>query len=141
MGDAVRDASGNLDLKQLSDLVFSDSDSLKRLNHMVHPAVRRDFEHGKPSGSMKEIGWCFASLRSCLSPDQMRTATRCGASWRRILRIQRAAKRPGWTPEHVVSRMAHQWPQDKVMEPCAVVLVNDGCEALVPQIVSALDSI
>ena len=141
-GDAVRDASGNLDLKQLSDLVFSDSDSLKRLNHMVHPAVRKDFDAWKAErfdeGNRVVFRESAILFESGSDED-------CDAVWGVMapdhLRIQRAAKRPGWTPEHVVSRMAHQWPQDKVMEPCAVVLVNDGCEALVPQIVSALDSI
>jgi dephospho-CoA kinase len=36
-------ASGTLDRRKLADIIFSNNDSLKKINELVHPAVIRDF--------------------------------------------------------------------------------------------------
>ena len=41
-GPRVRGADGRIDRKALGTLVFADADKLKRLNAIVHPAVKRE---------------------------------------------------------------------------------------------------
>jgi len=44
-GDGIVGSDGELDRPALADIVFNDSEELKKINELVHPAVRKDMAH------------------------------------------------------------------------------------------------
>ena len=57
-----------------------------------------------------------------------------GVSAPRALRVERVRKRSGLTEAEIALRMSRQWPQERVLDHCDSVLVNDGLKPLVPQV-------
>ncbi|MFM7728899.1 MAG: dephospho-CoA kinase, partial [Flavobacteriales bacterium] len=62
----VVDAKGRIDRKRLGAVVFADESLLKRLNRIVHPAVRKDFKewmalHRSAPYVLKEAAILFES--------------------------------------------------------------------------------
>lgn len=107
-GERILNSSGSIDRKALSAVVFSDREALAALERVVHPAVYRDFEafvgahsdspivafesaialqRGYPEGIFDEVVYVDAPLE---------------------LRLGRAARRDGTTPEEILSRVRCQ---------------------------------
>ena len=54
------------------------------------------------------------------------------------MRIERVRKRDGISTEQVMTRMERQWPEEAKRKLADFVIVNDGVQALIPQVM-ALD--
>jgi dephospho-CoA kinase len=122
-GDDVMAADGSVDRSRLGSRVFSDVTERKRLNAIMHPAIRsvwmnwlqthRDrfavvsipllFETGVESQ--------FDGVLCIWSPEQ--------------LMINRLLQR-GLTPEEAAHRIQAQWPVDRKAELATWTLQNDG---------------
>jgi len=123
-----------LNRQYLAERVFGDTERLKGLNMLVHPAVRNGFirwveeQHGA-AYVIEEAAILFesgASLEMNLSvlvyaPEE--------------LRISRVIKRDGLKREAVLKRMAHQLSEEKRMKMADHILINDGKEMLLPQVI------
>lgn len=100
-----------LNRAKLAEIVFNDSDKLAKLNAIVHPAVKQDFElwlkqHTNSSYVIYEAAILFESGRykdcdfiiSVTAPEE--------------IRIERVLKRDNTTREQVLSRMQMQWKDE-----------------------------
>ncbi len=126
-------SEGRPDRKALAGLVFTDPDALKKLNEIVHPAVRADFiswleghRHApyiiKEAAILFETG-TYTELDSVIlvtAPEE--------------LRLRRIMLRDGEEEEGIRRRMANQWPDEKKAALSGQVLRNDDSETLVPLI-------
>lgn len=112
-----------LNRKHLAKLVFSDEESLSRLNRLVHPAVREDYrewcrEHQESEYVIFESAILFsAGFKSevdislaVLAPEE--------------LRVERTCRRDGVDRESVLGRMAAQLSDDDLAAEADIVLVN-----------------
>ncbi len=112
-----------LNRKHLAKLVFSDEESLSRLNQLVHPAVREDYrewcrEHQESEYVIFESAILFsAGFKSevdislaVLAPEE--------------LRVERTCRRDGVDRESVLGRMAAQLSDDDLAAEADIVLVN-----------------
>jgi dephospho-CoA kinase len=116
--------SGNeLNNKFIAVKVFNNEELLKKLNRIVHPAVKADFKewvkkHEAPyviqeaailfeNGSYKD----FDDMILVTAPKKHR--------------ISRIMKRDGTSKKAILQRMQHQWPDKKKKELAGFIIKND----------------
>jgi len=126
--------SGRLDSSYLAGRLFEDAALLTSMNSIVHPAVRNDFKRWADlqidvpyvveeaailfeSGSYKEMD--FTVLAS--APQEVR--------------ISRVMERDGSDRDSVLRRMGHQWSEEELKKLADHVIVNDGMQMLLPQVI------
>lgn len=132
-GDGAYRSDGTLDRAYLAGRVFSDEKQLAVLNGLVHPVVIRAGETWANSRkdtpyNLKEAALLFESDSYRLN-DYTILVTAPEA-----IRINRVVQRDGTTPEQVRERMAKQWTDEEKMKLADFVIVNDGKQALIPQV-------
>ena len=123
---------GKLDRAYLGGLVFADAEKLARLNSIVHPATLRDAEtwmkNQKTPYAIKEAALIFeAGLEKFF--DFM-----VGVTAPESLRMERSINRDQTTAENVLHRMQQQMDEKEKISRCDFVIVNDGLQALLPQV-------
>ncbi|PVH24615.1 dephospho-CoA kinase [Sphingobacterium corticibacter] len=133
-GEKVYQASGELDRAYLAEMVFNDKDKLDELNSIVHPAVIRagetwaDAQEG--AYSLKEAALLFESgSYKKLDFTIMVTANEA-------TRIQRVMERDQVTEQQVRARMEKQWPDSQKIALADAIIVNDGTESLISQVMT-----
>jgi dephospho-CoA kinase len=123
---------GILDRDRVATIVFQRPEVLEQLNAIVHPATIRYgiqwMQSQKGPYILKEAAIFFES-GSNKDMDVM-----IGVYAPRKLRILRAMERDGITQEKVLQRVAHQMDEDEKMNLCDHVIVNDGVQAIIPQV-------
>lgn len=141
-GDGILMPDGRLDRVALAHVVFADSSALNDLNALVHPAVARDFAGWRDGLGGKGVRLVFREAAILFESGSHRG---CDAVWGVQapdgLRVQRVRDRSGLSKAEVRQRMARQWSQEDVMAACDAVIVNDGVEPLVLQVLSLLDNL
>ena len=107
---------------KLADLVFPDKAKLDRLNAIVHPRVKSDFQfflsQQKASFVIKEAAILFETggAADCDATILVTAPQK--------LRIERVMKRDKTPREHVKLRMSHQWSDEKKI-PLADFVINN----------------
>lgn len=112
-----------LNRKKIAELVFSSPKLLKKLNEIVHPAVRENFdnwlkENKKSNFIVKEVAILFesGSYKDC---DKIILVTAP-----QEVRIERVIKRDGVNREQVLERMQNQWSEEKKAEISDYIIEN-----------------
>ena len=127
---------GVLQKDALAKIVFNNTEDLTKLNALVHPIVKQKFEDWciMQSASMviKEAAILFES-DAYLGLD----AVVCVSAPEK-LRIARVQKRDGSSVTDIKSRIDKQMPQSKKEEMADFVIVNDGKQLLLPQLIKVL---
>jgi dephospho-CoA kinase len=132
-GNEIYD-EGKLNRKKVAEIVFKDSKKLEALNSIVHPAVAKAFEKFceenksakyilKEAAILFEIGAdkVLDGMIVVTAPDE--------------LRLERVSKRDGISKEQILLRMNSQLSQEEKIKKADFVIVNDGKEMLIPQVV------
>ena len=121
-----------LNREWLGKKVFADKEQLELLNSLVHPVTIADaekwFNEQDAPYAIKEAALIFEAgsekmldgVIGVFAPDE--------------IRIKRTMERDGITREHVQARMNKQFPQEKNMERCDYVIMNDDIQAILPQV-------
>ena len=111
-----------LESKALAAKVFGDEQALQDLNHLVHPAVMRDFKR-----------WCteqqgaYVLLESAILFDaglEHEVDHTILVMAPEALRVERAAKRDGCDPELIRQRIAAQMPEEELATRADYRIVN-----------------
>jgi dephospho-CoA kinase len=125
-----------LQKEELAKIVFNNEVALGKLNALVHPVVKQKFEDWCKSQTaelvIKEAAILFES-DSYLGLD----AVIC-VSANRELRIARVKSRDESSVEQIKSRMNKQMPQAEKEELADFIIVNNGEQLLLPQLISVL---
>ncbi len=126
--------SGNqLNRKLLAELIFNDNSLLTKVNSLVHPIVRAEFEKWKNSQntvySVYEAAILFESgFYKLMDFTILITAPE-------QIRINRVMKRDNLSPGQVVARIKNQWPDDEKRKLATTVIINDNKNLIIPQII------
>ena len=124
--------NGKLNRAVLAEVVFNNSDRLKKLNSLVHPAVAKDFEEWcgvqKTKVVFKEAAILFETGGYKLL-DQ--TILVHAPVEQRIIRVM---SRDKVTKEAVLARMENQWPDEKKMPLADYIIQNHNGHLMIPQI-------
>lgn len=132
---------GVLNRKLIADKAFHKPELLKQLNEIVHPAVARDFEQWvlenqeekyilKEAALLFETGSYQSLHRTILvtAPEDVR--------------LSRVMKRdPQRTENDIRAIMDKQWTDEEKIKKADDVLVNDGNQLLLPQILKLHEKI
>ena len=127
---------GILQKEALAKIVFNNTESLAKLNALVHPIVKQKFEDWctlqSTSRVIKEAAILFESDAHvgldavvCVSAPEK-------------LRISRVQKRDGNSVEQIQSRMSKQMPQTEKEELADFLIVNDQVQLLLPQVLAII---
>ena len=123
----------DLDKEKLSSIVFSNSDKLQKLNSLVHPIVKEEFDNWcKKQTSpyvIKEAAILFES-NSHLGLD----AVIC-VSAPLELRMERLLKRDNSSEKEIKKRIENQISQEEKENLSDYIIVNDEKDLLLPQII------
>ena len=125
--------NGKLNREKVASIVFADKKKLEELNAIVHPAVAKAFElfctqHKNSPFVLKEAAILFEigaeklldGMIVVAAPDE--------------LRILRVMDRDGSSREDVLKRMKNQLPQEDKVKKADYLIVNDGKQMLIPQV-------
>ena len=126
--------NGVLDRTQVASVVFKQPELLQQLNAIIHPATIAAGEKWIAAQTadyiIKEAAIFFES-GTYKQMDLM-----IGVTAPEELRIERALQRNGMTREKVQERIAQQMDDAEKMKRCDYVIINDGKEAIIPQVMN-----
>ena len=126
--------NGELQKQKLAEIVFTDLEKLNVLNKLVHPFVQVKFEkwceNQTSSFVLKEAAILFES-----DSHKNLDAVVCVAAPLQI-RIERVMQRDRCSEQAVLKRIANQMSEEEKEQLSDFVIVNDGKEKLLPQIIS-----
>ncbi len=126
--------SGNLlNRKLLAEHIFNDNSLLNKVNSLVHPIVREEFEKWKNSQntvySVYEAAILFESgFYKLMDFTVLITAPE-------QIRINRVMKRDNLSPDQVLARIKNQWSDEEKRKLATVVIINDNKNLIIPQII------
>jgi dephospho-CoA kinase len=134
-GEAVLDAKGRIDRKKLGAIVFHHDASLKKLNRMVHPLVKKDFKewltlHRSAPYVLKEAAILFESgtdkdcdtVITVVAPQE--------------LRIQRVKERDQRSLNEIRMVMDRQSTDEEKASQSAYVVRNGEHDQVLPQVLA-----
>jgi dephospho-CoA kinase len=125
-------ADGKLNRKWMAEQVFNNIQKLNLLNSLVHPATVQDginwMKTQNTHYAIKEAALIFES------GTQTELDYIIGVSAPASLRMHRVMKRDNISKEAVQSRMDKQISEPIKMRLCDFVIINDGQQALIPQV-------
>ena len=138
-GNAIYD--GDLLQKEvLSNIVFNDSNSLEKLNRLVHPLVNEKFK-----------SWCDLQDDAPFVVKEAAILFESGAhldldaiicvSCPEEIRIKRIKQRDNISTDLIQKRINSQMAQDKKEQISDFIIVNDDKELLVPQIIEIINQL
>ncbi len=135
---SVTDGVAPPDRKLLAGIVFNDEAARKKLNEIVHKAVREDV--GKRSG---RIMWVESAILAESGLSEM-----CARIWLvetpKEKRIANILKRDRTTAEQAESRIRSQQEEERLLKPYAAktdIILNGGEESVLAQITVLLGGI
>lgn len=114
---------GKPDRRYLARIVFNDPERLKRLDALVHPAVRADFERWCASRSDEEYVVLECALLFDAGFDESVDRT-VAVLAPHELRLERTCRRDGVGREEVMRRMAAQTDDDELHRRADYTVVN-----------------
>ena len=132
-GDNIYD-KGILNSRKLSKIVFEDTEKLKLLNSIIHPAVAKDFKlflnSNKEDYIVKEAAIIFE--------------TKSENSYDKIIfiqapleiRIERVINRDNISREEVMKRINNQIDENLIIDKCDYVIRNENKEDLEDKVLS-----
>ena len=120
-GDEIYE-NDKLNRSKLADLVFADKSKLERLNALVHPRVKKDFQ------SFVNQQDAVYVIKEAAILFETGAAKDCDAtilvSAPENLRTERVMKREKTNVAHIKSRMNHQWSDEKKIQLADYVINN-----------------
>ena len=142
--DQIKNVFGNsifdneiLNRAKLADIVFNDSDQLSKLNGIIHPAVKKDFnewliKHNEYSHVVYEAAILFeiGRYKDC---DIVITVSAPEKT-----RIDRVVKRDNTTTEQVLSRIKMQWKDEERESKSDFVIPNENLKIAKEEVLKIL---
>ena len=136
-GEDIYTDLGILDRKKLAKIIFSDKEALAKVNSLIHPAVRADYqewleENKEAKFTIKEAAILFESgaykqvdkVITVFAPEE--------------LRIKRVMNREPITREEVLRRIKNQMSEEEKIKRSDFVIYNDEKQLLIPQVIKLL---
>lgn len=132
--------SGGLNRQALARIVFTQKDLLGKLNEIIHPVVKADFQqwikkHSSAKLLFMESAILFESgFDKLVDKVILMTASE-------TVRIARVVKRDGSLPEQVKARMSNQLPDEKKVPRADFIIYSDDNKPLIDKMLRILDDL
>ncbi|MCL1608878.1 MULTISPECIES: dephospho-CoA kinase [Mediterranea] len=133
VGDAVYASDGSLNKEVLASYIFGFPERIARVNAIIHPRVKTDFEHwSERQRQCRLVGMECAILYESGFENTVDKVIAVSAPWN--VRLCRAMKRDAAREEQIRKRMEHQLPDEELCARADFVVRNDGVTPLLPQL-------
>ena len=129
---------GVMQKEVLAQFIFGNPENMAKVNAIIHPKVRQDFEHWAQEHKRKDFCILESAILFESGFDREVDYTVC-VDAPLALRIKRCVKRDNTTEQAVVARINSQMDQAEKCRLADFVIVNDDMQALEPQIDALID--
>jgi len=132
-GNSVFNKNGNIDNKILASIVFNNTPLLEKLNSLIHPLVKSDFDswlkkYKKEKYILHEAAILF---ESGFYKDFDAIIT---VSAPKNLRIKRVKQRDNTSEQEIINRMKFQLSDVEKIKKADFVIYNNEQQLLIPQV-------
>jgi dephospho-CoA kinase len=138
LGESIYTQNG-VNRQLMAAIIFNDSELLKKVNGILHPAVAADFQDWTEKQQADLVALEAAILFESGFARLVDYTVMVYAP--RELRIQRTVARDKVTEAEVIQRMNCQFPDETLKQKVNFVIVNDGLQPLIPQVESLVDQL
>lgn len=133
-GEGVFAKDGSVDFKKLADIIFNNKESLQKVNELIHPLTLRKFEAWQEKN--KDAAYTIHESAIIFENNlQSHFGLVITVSAPEETRLERIIKRDKLKPEAIMDRIKNQLPENEKCRLSDFVIINDGKEMLIPQIV------
>ncbi len=139
LGENAYSNATTLNKNFISEKVFSNDELLQKLNAIIHPAVKKDFQVFTKQFSGKLIIKESAILFETGIYKDLDLTILVSAPVKE--KIERVMKRNGVSAEEVEKRMRSQWTDEQKMPLARYVIHNADHRALIPQVLTILNQL
>lgn len=136
-GPECYESDGSLNRKYLASRIFVDECNTKRVNALVHPVVKGDFEAWANAQNCPVVAVETALLYESGMVDIVDKVLVVWAS--KETAISRTMSRSGMSRQQVISRMEKQLTADELLLLSDYSICNDGNKAILPSVISLLE--
>ena len=138
-GPECYDESGALNRAYLASCIFIDSDNVKRVNALVHPVVKSDFQRWASKQSCDVVAVETALLYESGIVD---VVDKTLVVWcDKETAIVRTMTRGGMSRQQVLNRMQKQIPVEDLLLLSDYSICNNGDEPVLPELYSLLEEL
>ncbi len=137
-GESLYTENG-IDKTKLANIIFNNKDCLRKVNTIVHPAVIKDFKEWTKRQTSNIIVKESAIIFEANLKDQFDYVITVMAA--RNTRIERVLKRDNAKKEDIIARMNNQFSDEKKIKESNFIIINDGNNAILPQILNIISLI
>lgn len=135
-GEDCYEDDGTLNRQYIASCIFTDKQNIKRVNSLVHPAVKRDFEQWAELQGTDLVAVETAIL---YESGIVESVDKVLVVWaEKETAIRRTVERSGMSRSQVISRMENQMSVDDLLLLSDYSLYNDGEEPLLPQVMNLI---
>jgi dephospho-CoA kinase len=132
-GNEVVLINHEIDRPKLASIVFKAASELEKLNQLIHPQLRENFQmwtadHQEAAYVIQEAAILFENNFNQLMDKVITVSAPLD------VRLKRVMDRDNANSKDVLARMKHQWPDGKKEELSDFIIKNDGSEMLLPQV-------
>ena len=131
--------NGILQKDKLADIVFNDIQALNQLNALVHPVVKKRFKNWCEQQTARIVIKEAAILFESGANLELNKVICVSAN--KEVRIKRVISREDISREQIISRIDRQISQSKKEKLSDFLIINDGIELLLPQVIHIINQI
>ncbi|MCK9156903.1 MAG: dephospho-CoA kinase [Paludibacteraceae bacterium] len=132
LGNEIYDETGALNRSKMSSMIFNDKDLLAKVNAIIHPAVRLDFDEWVKRQKTNVVAFESALVYESNLASYFDGVLMVCAPLE--TRIERAIQRDSSTRELICSRINNQLPDEVKQELSTWTIYNDDVHAIIPQL-------
>lgn len=132
-GEDIYTANGWIDRKKLADIIFNDDIQLAKVNDLVHPVVREDFNNWLKLQETTYVIHEAAILFESGFYKIMDFTILVSAA--ESQRIEWVMERDGTSENRIKVRMEKQWPDEQKRKLATVEIKNNNRNLIIPQVI------
>ena len=138
-GEECYEDDGTLNREYIASRIFTDKENIGRVNALVHPAVKRDFERWATRQNTDVVAVETAIL---YESGMVESVDKVLVVWAdKETAVRRTIQRSGMNRIQVENRMKNQMGVDDLLLMSDYSLYNDGDEPLLPRVMSLLEEL
>ena len=138
-GEECYENDGTLNRQYIASRIFTDKENIKRVNALVHPIVKRDFELWATRQNADVVAVETAILYESGIVESVNKVLVVWAE--KETAIKRTMERSGMNRAQVESRMNNQMGVDDLLLMSDYSLYNDGGEPLLPRVMGIVEEL
>jgi dephospho-CoA kinase len=139
LGDEAYNSDGFIDREYVADIVFQNKSILLKLNAIIHPFVKEDFDDwckvNKSNYIIKEAAILFES-KANVGLDKV-----VFVSASESIRMKRVGDRDGLSEKQIRARMNNQWPDQIKLNRSDFIIYNNADDMILPQVLKIHNSL